>query len=288
MASLNSLVVRFCSYKAKLYGVGGGLARGGVVLITSALVAGCTAFYPEISTPLKPIPPGEELDPPPPKDILYIAVTGASIPKLTRDGRRWDDVGNGAPDALAVVFIGDEELLRTPVQSNTFNPTWPRAVRQNYKVPVGSSLRVELWEENPIVNHPICTKELKSPQEPESMGEIELSCLTGGSIKLLIEPAKARFGLGLYYELRANSVAVTRTLPLSPAERAGLRRGDEILSIAGKPVKGLSEAQIRTAINVNSPRGVKLRVKTSSGQKDVELKDGPIYSLKDPELDLNG
>ena len=51
----------------------------------------------------------------------------------------------------------------------------------------------------------------------------------------------ARPWLGLYSEQHETHVFVTRTLPGSPADRAGLRRGDVLLGIAGQSIGGQSD-----------------------------------------------
>jgi serine protease Do len=51
----------------------------------------------------------------------------------------------------------------------------------------------------------------------------------------------ARPWLGLYSEQHEGHVFVSRTLPGSPADRAGLKRGDVILGIAGESIGGQSD-----------------------------------------------
>ena len=51
----------------------------------------------------------------------------------------------------------------------------------------------------------------------------------------------ARPWIGLYSEQREGHLLVSRTLPDSPADRAGLKRGDVILGVAGQSVGGQSD-----------------------------------------------
>jgi len=251
---------------------------GAAVLFSVAVLSGCGAVYPEIATPLRAAGT-RTLDPPPPDDLLFIKFARAEIPSRTRDGRNWDSVGGSAPDPFAKLLIGDKEILVTPVQANTLTPTWPDQKLGNYHVPKGVPVRVELWDSNPINNHPICVESINNIHGEASMEtNVDLRCDSGASIELTVQPAHAKFGIGLYYELRTAEIVVTRTVPDSPAARAGLKRGDQLIQIQGKSVKDLDQDSARSVINSNVTTGVNLTVKHADGSvSDVTLKDGPIY-----------
>jgi membrane-associated protease RseP (regulator of RpoE activity) len=241
-------------------------------------MAGCGAVYPELSAPVRAAPAGATLSPPPPNDMLYLAFEGAEIPTKTRDGRRWDSIGGAAPDPFAKLSIGDKELLRTPVQSNTLAPTWPDAVRGNYRIPIGSSLELELWDSNALTNHPICVKTLRRIHDEANAGAVDIQCDSGARIRLKVEPAHAEIGLGFHYELRTQEVYVTRVVLESPAGRLGIKAGDQLLKIEGKDVAKMSEGEPQSAINANARTGVSLTVRHADGRvEDISLKEGPIY-----------
>ncbi len=247
--------------------------------------AACGAVYPEIKTPVRPAPEGKQLSPPPPKDALYLAFESATIPETTRDGRRWDAVGGSAPDPFAKLFLDGEEILRTPVQSNTLTPTWPDSFKGNYRVPKGSVLRVELWDENPINNHPICVREIKHPQAEAQVGSVDIDCDSGAKMRLLIQPAKAKLGVGFDYELRTLDVYVTRVVQESPAAHAGVKPGDQIVRIQGKEVRKMEDGEAKSLINTNAQVGLNLTLKHADGSVvDVTLKDGPIYPLRSEDI----
>ncbi len=258
----------------------GGLGRGAwVALVVACLSAACGVIYPELSPPVRSVPAGAQLDPPPPADLYFIAVKGAQIPERTRDGRKWDSLGGSAPDPYLVLKLEGRELLRTPVQSNTLNPTWPGQKRANYRVPRGSRLMVELWDSNPVNNHPICVKKLSS-LEGAYQGELNFECPSGARVSLQVEPAHAKLGLGLYYELRTKRIFVTRVLEESPARRAGLVKGQEIVTIQDRPVAELEEGAPQSLINANATTGVKLTLRAPAGDElQVTLKNGPIYPV---------
>ncbi len=259
------------------------------VLITLGLL-GCGAVYPQLETPVRNPPPHVTLAPPPPEDLLFLKFAGAVIPARTRDGRKWDSVGGSLPDAFAKLIVDGKVILETPVQSNTLTPTWPDQRRANYHVRMGASARVELWDSNPINNHPICQADV-----PELHGEasndlpVQVNCNSGAELKLIVEPAHGKLGMGLYYELQREEVAVTRVLSESPAARAGLVRGDQLLKIQGKSVKAMGDGEAQSLINANAVTGVNLLVrKRDRSEVELTLKEGAIYPVYGEGVDIDG
>lgn len=244
--------------------------------------AGCGAVYPEIATPVRDAPEGRVLDPPPPEDLYFIVFEGAEIPRQTRDGRKWDSVGGSAPDPIAMLYIDENQVLKTPVESNTLTPTWPDQDKGNYEVPDNAKIRIELWDSNPLNNSPICVKRILSFQSEMGgdPGRVLIKCESGARIRMKVIAAKPKLGLGMWYELRTKEIFVTRVQKASPAERAGIRGGDQIVAIQGRGVSGLDEAEARSLINANAQLGLELRLKRKGGEElDVKVKEGPIYSL---------
>ena len=254
-------------------------------LLCVVLSIACGAVYPEVSTPVRPV--GERhLDPPPPDDLVYLKFANAQIPVRTRDGRQWDSVGGSAPDPFAKLLIEDKEFLVTPVQANTLHPTWPDQKLGNYRIKRNTPIRVELWDANAINNHPICVETIGNLLgEVSEEQNLELRCDSGATIEIVVQPAHAKFGLGLYYELGTYDIRVTRVVAESPAARAKLKRGDLLVAIQGRVVRGMDQESSRSLINSNVSTGVTFTVKHADGsQDDVTLKDGPMYPSIDEEL----
>lgn len=255
-------------------------------LCSTALISlGCGVVYPEVATPLRRPPPDFALEPPPPGDLLYLRFKSAVIPSRTRDGRKWDSVGNAAPDPYAKLFVNDKELILTPVQSNTLRPTWPDQKHANYRVPRGAKVRVEVWDSNALVPHPICREQvLNIHEQVEFEHAREIGCDSGARVLLQVEPAHGRIGLGFYYEVGKDHGAVTRVIGESPAAREKLKPGDQIVAVQGKPVKGMQDGELKSLINANSAVGVKLRLRDAKGQeREITVKDGGVYPLADEE-----
>jgi hypothetical protein len=184
--------------------------------VFSWVVIGCGAVFPEVVPLLRPPPAGQELEPAPPDDLVFVAFAGAQIPPRTRDGRKWDSMGGEAPDVFAKLFVDDKEIIRTPIESDTLKPTWPDQQRANYRISSRAKVRVELWDSNPINNQPICIKRLHNLPGQSGPVAVDVECDSGATLRLRVEPAHARWGLGFAYELLTVGAAVTRVIGSPP------------------------------------------------------------------------
>ncbi|WP_437478783.1 PDZ domain-containing protein [Sorangium sp. So ce1014] len=255
------------------------LAAGSILLAAG----GCSFLYPELATRLHEPPPGQELHPPPPEDVRWLRIVQARIPERTRDGRAWDPEAGGLPDPYARVLVNGEEIFRTKVQSDTLDPTWPDAPSGNFHISPEDRLRVEVWESDALLDTPIGVRDIGRPTDAQRAGaEIEVELDGGGWLTLAFEPAHAKLGLGFWYELHSGSAFIARTVEGGPAERAGLRKGDEVLEIAGRPVRRLSVAAIRGVFDAAPRAGLVLLVKHATGATErLRVHEGPIYPLFD-------
>jgi hypothetical protein len=251
-------------------------------LLIATLSLGCGAVYPEISTPLRTPPPGFALKPAPPKDLFFIRFEGAVIPQKTRDGRRWDSVGGEAPDPYGKLLVNGKELILTPIQSDTLTPTWPDQEAANYRILPSDKVQVELWDSNPLTNIPICTEAIRDIEELASGDSpvVEVTCDNGGRVNLRIEPAHGKLGLGFDYELRTEGAMFTKVIKESPAGRAGLRPGDEIVTVQETMVSKMEDGKLQSLINSNAALGLRLGVRSADGSKrNVTLRDGSVFPL---------
>jgi hypothetical protein len=251
-------------------------------LVLPLVLGGCPAVYPELGTRTHAIPSGRQLDPPPPPDVRWLKIASATVPEKTRGGRTWS--ANGKSDPYAKLFANGKELFRTPVQSNTLAPTWPDGPKGNFKIGSEDKLRIEVWDSNPINDKPICVQDIgRVPDDALMERRIRVTCEAGGDVVILYEEAHAVQGAGLWYELRADAAGVTRMLDGSPAQRAGLEPGDDLLEIGGRKVASMTADEVKSAMNAIPFAGLPLLVKHA---KDgavlvLKLKEGPIYPLYD-------
>lgn len=282
----------------------------GVGALALGLTLGCGAIYPEVTTPLRPVsneearyrksvfdtaPPateGEEGDSPtetapPPADYYYIVFEEGFVPARTRDGREWP---GGLPDSYARLEVNGRELMRTPVEYRTRTPTWPDQDKYNYKLNSDDEFIVDFYVNNMVMDRPLCHVVLPGLDHLRDGGKSQFNCDSGARVTIGVYPARPVTGLGFYYELRgADGVRITRVLPNSPAQRAGIKEGDSILQIDGKLVKGMDGLAIQSAINSRSRAGLSLDIKPKSGAiHTVEIKEGPIYLLRKDDIPLEG
>ncbi|MBN2195603.1 MAG: PDZ domain-containing protein [Polyangiaceae bacterium] len=241
--------------------------------------AGCAPAFPAFSTPVRSTTADSAtLDPPPPNHLVYLRLGSAKIPKRTRDGRAWDEVGGKAPDPYAIVFLDNRELFRTQPQPNTLVPDWSDGPSGNYRIGPRAELRIEIYDKNAMQPRPICMVELTGVEEAADEGGREVQCDSGASVRLLVEPAHAVIGVGLSLEVHAAEVLVTRVEEESPADRAGCARGDRIIAINGKAVRQMVEGEVRSVIRASVRTGFSLTLLEPDGAtRTVSLKDGPIY-----------
>ena len=251
------------------------------VVVTSS----CAVIYPELATPRRAVATGQPLQAPP-ANVKWLCLDGADIPARTRDGRRWDGEET-LPEPYAKVFLNSEPLLVTKPEGRTRKPNWTNAPCANFYIASGDRLRVELWDAHPVFDHPIGMREFGRLDESDlRKGTLVLDLESGAQLRVVIDTPHSEFGYGFFYELRSNSVYVTRTFEQSPASRAGIAPGDRILVINSRKVQDLSEGQIRTFFNAQLPDGLVLTIRRPSGQVvTIKLKEGAIY-LMNTEVDL--
>jgi hypothetical protein len=254
-----------------------------VIFICACLagVAGCAAVFPEMQTAVHSPGPGP-LDPPPGDDLYYIYFETASIPKRTSDGRPWD------PDPFAKLIVNDSELLVTPIERGQRKPTWSGQTLANYRISPGDRVVVELWDDEALVDTPVCGFRINDIREFLDDRAEDITCESGARIRLHVEPARALVGVGLSYELRgSDGVQVVRVVGQSPAARAGLGAGDRILAIQGENVMAMDALGIKSKINTHARTGLELDVWFANGtRKKVTLLEGPMYPLHDDALEL--
>ncbi len=222
------------------------------------------------------------MDPAPPNDVRWLSFRAATIPQLTRDGRRWgNDLSSGLPDPYAKLLVNGVEILRTTVQKGTLTPTWPDAPAGNFRIGPNDRLRVELWDARVINDQPIGIRDIgRLDSDTSALPELNVECDSGARIRLAIEPAHGLIGYGLYYEMRTYDAYVTKVFSESPAARAGIAVGDRIDTLDGTPVRTMDEGQLQGVFNRPRTQPLPVTVTHQDGsQVSVTMKRGAVYPL---------
>lgn len=244
------------------------------------LAGGCAAVYPEIQTPLRSPAAHQLMDPPPPKDVHWVAFKEGTVPETTRDGRKWHELGNAKPNPYAILFLNGRELIRTDPESATERATWPNAPRGNYRLLPTDKLRVEVWEAS-LTQRPICVRDLGGANDDWNEDhEITIDCDSGAKVVLAWEDAHGRIGYGFFYELRTLDVFVTRVFEESPAYRAGIRPGDQLVTLGGRRPREMTPGEIQSYLAAPKMEGITVDVAHSDhSTATITVKDGAVYPL---------
>jgi hypothetical protein len=249
--------------------------------------AGCAIVFSEQATPIRNPSPDQVLEPEPPSDVFYLWVQSAHVPTKTPDGRSWDKLGGSAPDVYAILFVDQVEVARTVIVPNSFEPNWTDSKPTNYKVTPKTEVRVELWDDNTLVSHPICNQVVKDIADAASVGSVELNCESGASLVITVTPPKAKIGLGFSYEKRGKEVVVTKVIAASSAGRAGVRPNEQIISVRGKLVSSLTTGELESILNAVIKAGIPIEIKGDDGEvRKLELREEAMYPVQGEGIDL--
>lgn len=245
----------------------------------AALLCACAAVFPELSTRFDKAPASRTLDPPPPEDRHFVKVIKGRVPPRARDGRTWDQAFGSLPDPYVRVFVNEKELMKTKSASDTLEPVWDTTPGANYQIRVGDKVEVQLWDSNPLNDGIIGKKEFRLGAEQLGT-EIDLELSGECGVTMAITPAKAIWGAGFWYELRRGGARVTRVVEASPATRAGMQKGDEIVILDGKPIETQSVDEVRSTLGAIPIQGVPMTVRHTDGTSlQLTVKEGPIYPI---------
>jgi len=95
-------------------------------------------------------------------------------------------------------------------------------------------------------------------------------------------------GVGALIRKRDNHIMVSEPYENQPADRAGLRAGDIVLSVDGKTAEGLSTSELSELLKGQSGTSVEVEIKrestnetfkTSITREKIKLKDVPYYGM---------
>jgi hypothetical protein len=257
------------------------------VLLSSSSCSASLGAKGEWATKLEPAPKGLALEPPPPKDVYWVAIASAKVPARNRGGQLWDEVG-GWPDPLAVLYVDDTEVMSAEAASDTLTPKWD-SPKGNVRIPDGATLRVEVADDDGLQDLPIGKATHGPPTATDlSEGRMVLSLGNRAELVLRVEPAHGLMGLGFDYQVVSGVTVVEKVLEHSPAGRAGLEVGDQIVAVGDRQLSDASSAAVESTIDSIGNKPTRVVVKHKSGTSETfAIGVGAVYPLYDEYGDVD-
>lgn len=243
------------------------------------LVALVACAYPRRSTSLSSVAHSDDLRPP--GDIVRIHFTSAIIPPNQRSGQPWDEDGSG-PDSFVRLYRDDELIFESDPFPDSIEPHFDLTT-ENLELPARAELRLELWEQDTArLPTPIGTWRGRG-LPAGALQDADASLMLEGRATLLFRviPPVAERGTGIaLYEFRSDHAKVLEVIAASPAGRAGVRAGDDILSVGGAPLDGMDEGSAASALSLASSRSSRLSVRRGATTEELTLDSGYVWRAR--------
>lgn len=245
-----------------------------VSLLLLLVLAGLGCAYPRRSTSLCPATSDAR---PAPPDVWRLAFSTAVIPPRQRGDQPWDEDGS-PPDVFVRVYRGEELVFEsTPVEGlqPDLGVTTP-----NLHLPSSQSSRIELWDADSVLPTVIGVwRGSGMPSGSMEDGDTRIMLDGRSTVGFRVLPPTASRGAGIpTYEVRRSSLRIIEVLEHSPAGRAGLVPGDEIVAIGGEPVAELGEARAAGALSRACSEATRLSVERADGRvEDLVLDRGYVW-----------
>jgi hypothetical protein len=237
----------------------------------AVLASGCV--YPHRSTSLTAVQRTGTGTLSAPSDIWQLTIVDAQINPRKRGALTWDE-GGGLPDAFVRVYRGAELLFETPVVNDDLTPEWNATLPRNVRVPHDARLRFEVWDSDTVGNDPVGqfnSSGLPANAEPDANARLMME--GGNYLTIRVSAPRPHRGVGIEdYEVRPDSLVVSRVLPYSPADRAGIEPGDAIVAIGDRRVSAMSSAEAASALSMSAHRDTTVTVRDARGrEREVTL-----------------
>jgi hypothetical protein len=237
----------------------------------------------KIATRLSPPGAGARLDPPPPEGVYWLRFRAGTVPTTTPGNQPWDEV-DGMPDPYAVLYMNDEELLRSNTAEDSYEPQWVEP-SGNFAIPSNARLEVRMRDADAVGDDLLIGRAII---DPPSAGDLESGRMAielgqasnRAMVYLETEPAHALMGLGFDYYVQSSRLVVKEVWKHSPAGRGGMKPHDEVVAIGGRKLSQMKDSAIRSAVNAISGAGMEVVLKhADGGTETIILKEGPVYPL---------
>jgi hypothetical protein len=222
-------------------------------------------------------PKGRQLEAAP-DDIVWMQFA-ARLPKKTKGGVSWDDDG-GKPDPYLVVYADGEELFRTKPVDDVTEVEWPDA-RGNFSIATGAELKVLVFDADTTSDQPMGQGSLGKPSRIDAAnGSMRTSLGGTSSLTLTLGKPRAWFGLGFSYEIQGDETHVVTAFAHGPAGRAGMKSGDQIVSVSGKKLSSMLPDEVHRMFDGLPTNPLDIVVKHKGATTEaLKVSVGAIYPL---------
>jgi hypothetical protein len=251
--------------------------RHAIPFFCAVLCVACA--YPRRATFVHPAPVTTVKSTDRPEDLWTLRIVGAELPEFKPGGLPWDSDGT-PPDPFVRVLVDKQLVWESPALENTRKPEWNVTLPRNIQIPEGESFRLEVWDRDTAVSADpaghIQRSGLPETALPDAVARLTLDNLA--NVSVIVSAPRAHQGVGLRFEVRSDALVVLDVDAMSPASRAGIRKGERIVAIGPQRVSELGGDEATSDLSLASERGHSLTVADTKGQeRQVTLDKGFIW-----------
>jgi hypothetical protein len=234
-----------------------------VSLVTScAYDRRSTFLYPVTSASMK-TPPNQ------PQNLWSVTIVSGQVASRKPSGLNWDD-DDSRPDPLVRLYVYNRLVWESPVVEDSLKPQWNLVLPRNITIGPNTPFRIEMWDhDTPPSLDPIGRLQrigLPPTAQPNAVARLMLD--TGAVLTVIVAPPKFHKGVGItWFEIRPSALIALEVEKYSPAGRAGITAGDQIMAIDSRSVESLGDSQACSLLSLASERGYPLEVIDSRGHR---------------------
>jgi hypothetical protein len=248
-------------------------------LAFALLLTANACAYRHHTTPLQTVPNPPRTSQDWPAGVIGLRLQQAEARQVKMSGRAWDDDGT-LPDVLVRLYVDGRQIWQSDVIENDDTPVWNVGLPKNVVIGKDALVRIELWDrDTPVSADPMGHVERRGLPNALPGTESRFVLNTSAVVTLAVTVPEPRRGVGISVELQPNALKVLSVEPYSPAARAGIKKGDRIVSIGHAKVSELSEDKAASEISLAVDRQHALRVTDSEGanEREVKLDQGYVW-----------
>lgn len=248
-------------------------------LAIAVLLTANACAYRHHTTPLQTVPNPPRTSQNWPPGVYGLRLQQVEARQMKMSGLPWDDDGT-LPDVFVRLYIGGRKVWESEVATDDDTPVWNVGLPKNVVIPKDAPLRIELWDwDSPVSADPMGHTERRGLPNALAGTESRFVLNTHAVVTFMVAVPEPRRGVGVSVELQPSALKVLSVEPYSPAARAGIKKGDRIVSIGHAKVSELSEDKAASELSLAVDRQHTLGVTDSNGGdgREVELDQGYVW-----------